>query len=70
MNKMSLKLLIFLPMVFFADWILMALIGCVAGLCKAPDKFFCTVYCYFGISLLLVTFGITIFYFLRKRNPA
>jgi hypothetical protein len=44
MNKILCKLLLAIPLVLFADWVLMALIGCFLGVCSVSDRFFCTVY--------------------------
>lgn len=49
------KWLLIVPALLFADWIIMVLIGCISGLCHADNKFFCSSYCYTGITLLSVT---------------
>ncbi len=55
----------------FADWVLMILIGGIAGLCKAGDAFFCSTYCIFGISLLAATvLAIVVLSLGINRKPA
>ncbi len=50
-----LKWLLIIAALLFADWLIMIFLGCFSGLCHASDKFFCSVYCYAGISLLSLT---------------
>lgn len=68
MNKILCKLLLAVPLVLFADWIIMILAGCFFGACNASDKFFCTVYCYFGIILVAVSLLLTFYFVFRKKH--
>jgi hypothetical protein len=49
------KWLLIIAVLLFADWIIMAVLGCFSSICHATDKFFCSEYCYIGISLLTIT---------------
>jgi len=49
------KWLLIIAALLFADWLIMIFFGCVSGLCHASNKFFCSVYCYIGITLISVT---------------
>jgi len=44
------KWLLIIAALLFADWLIMIFLGCFSSLCHASDKFFCSVYCYFGIA--------------------
>jgi hypothetical protein len=70
MNLMRSKLLFFIPLVLFIDWLLLTILGCIAGVCNAGDKFFCVVYCYFGISLIVVSVMLTFFIIYRKQTKS
>jgi len=50
--KTAFKWLLAVSALLFADWIIMIVLGCFSGLCHANDKFYCSVYCYIGITLL------------------
>lgn len=58
-------MLIVIPLLFFLDWIIMVVIGCFSSLYGAHSSFYTTIYLYFGITLLLLTF-LLIFYSLIK----
>jgi len=45
----------FVAFILFADYLLMAVIGCFANLCGASDKFFCGPFCSLGIALLTIS---------------
>ena len=49
------KWLLIIPSLFFLDWIIMIVVGSVSNIFGANDNFFCTIYCYFGIALLVST---------------
>jgi hypothetical protein len=60
------KWLLIVPALLFADWLIMVLIGCISGLCHADNKFFCSIYCYTGITLLSVT-GLLLAYLIFNK---
>lgn len=66
MNVTIAKWLFIAGTLFFADWLLMVLIGSFAHLCKADESFFCSEYCIIGITLLIVTALLAV-YFSRAR---
>jgi Kef-type K+ transport system membrane component KefB len=71
MKTAVLKWLLIISALLFADWLIMIFLGCFSSLCHADNKFFCSVYCYIGITLLSVTvliIGYLIFkkYFQKK----
>jgi len=70
MNKILCKLLLAVPLDLFTDWVLMALIGCFLGVCNISDRFFCTVYCYFGITLVIAYLLLTFYFVFRKKGLA
>ena len=49
------KMVILVPFLLFTDWVIMVIAGSLSNMCGAGDQFFCTTYCYFGISLLIAT---------------
>jgi hypothetical protein len=50
------KMLLVIPFLLLLDWIIMVSAGSFSSICGASDHFFCTIYCYFGIALLVSTF--------------
>ncbi len=42
----------FLAFVLFADYVFIALIGCVANACGASESFFCGPYCYLALAII------------------
>jgi hypothetical protein len=55
MERSMVKMIIVIPVLLFMDWIIMIFVGCISGLCGAGERFYCNFYCYFGISLLILT---------------
>ena len=55
MKTLLVKLLLIVPGLLFLDWVIMVIIGSVSSIFGASDNFFCTVYCDFGIALLVAT---------------
>jgi len=53
-----LKVVIGLPIVIFADYLLMAILGCVSCLLGFGDDYFCSTYCLLGKGLLLLSAGL------------
>jgi len=68
MKPVYLKVMLFLPLLLFIDWIVMVVFGCFASACGAENKFFCTVFCKVGIVLLSLTFAFIGWFILRKRK--
>ncbi len=56
MKHSLVKWLLIVPSLLFLDWIIMIIVGSVSNICGANDNFFCTIYCDFGIALLVSTF--------------
>jgi hypothetical protein len=54
-SKLFLKLCIGLPLVFFIDYILMAILGCTSCLFGVGESFYCGSYCLLGKGLLLLS---------------
>jgi hypothetical protein len=58
------KVFLVLPLLLFADYILMALLGCTTCLFGLGDKFYCGTFCLAGkiiLALSLVFFGYLIY---------
>ena len=69
MKPILLKIIIVLPLLLFADWVIMVLFGCFASMCGADHAFYCSVFCKAGIVLLSLTVLFVVFLpFLRKRK--
>jgi hypothetical protein len=59
--------LLIVPALLFVDWLIMIFFGCIANLCHAGNGFFCSVYCYSGITLLLVSAFLALYLGLKKK---
>jgi len=68
MRQVVVRWLFIIPALLFANWLIMILIGCLSSLCHAGDKYFCSVYCYTGITLLSVTLLFVLYLLFRKRT--
>lgn len=55
MKTLLVKLLLIVPGLLFLDWVIMVVVGALSSICGATDNFFCTIYCDFGIALLVST---------------
>ena len=55
MKTLLLKLLLIVPGFLFLDWVIMVVVGSVSSIFGASDNFYCTIYCDFGIALLVAT---------------
>jgi hypothetical protein len=55
------KVLIGLPLILLADWILMALLGCTSCLFSVGKDFYCGTYCFIGKGILLLSAGLFIY---------
>lgn len=60
------KWLIIIPSLLFLDWIILIVLGCISNLCGATIEFYCTIYCYFGITLISFTL-LFIFYLIYNQ---
>ena len=67
MKPSIIKWALIIPSLLFLDWIIMIVTGSVSNIFGASDSFFCTIYCYFGITLLALTF-LFILYLIYKQN--
>ena len=56
MKQITLRFLVFLPILLFIDWLIMVVLGCTSNYCNASTTFFNTFYSYFGIILVIITF--------------
>ena len=61
-KSISITIALGLPLLWFAGYLLLAIIGCVAFNCGAGDHFFCTYFCKFGIGLMAVLTGSFLLY--------
>jgi len=67
------KLLLYLPAILFADYLLMILLGCSTCLFGFGEDFYCGTYCLTGkilIGLSLVFFGILVYREIVKSRKA
>jgi hypothetical protein len=62
------KWLLIVPALLFVDWIIMVLVGCISGLCHTDNRFFCSVYCYIGITLLSATALFLVYLIFSKKS--
>lgn len=75
-TSILIKLLVILPIILLADYVLMVLIGCATCLFGFGNDFYCGSYCIIGKSILLlsaVLFGYLIYPDMKKifkRNPS
>ncbi len=51
MKTFLIRIGLFLPIVFFGVYVLLAVIGCIASACGAQDAFYCSVYCKLGVGI-------------------
>jgi hypothetical protein len=68
-TSILIKLLVILPVILLADYILMVLIGCATCLFGFGNDFYCGPYCLIGKSILLLSvvfFGYFIYPDLKK----
>jgi hypothetical protein len=55
MKPTIIKWILIIPAILFADWIIMITAGCLTSICGAGEKFYCGIYCYFAIGLLIIS---------------
>jgi hypothetical protein len=68
MKPWLIKILILVPLVLFADRILMILVGCGASLCGAGSRLYCSIFCFFGIFILSISAVLLISLFILKKK--
>mgnify|MGYP000864035203 FL=1 len=61
MKPLIVKIFIILPLILFADYIILALLGCSACLFGSGDDFYCGPFCIIGKILLLISFLFFVF---------
>jgi len=69
MKPLMAKLLLVLPALFFFNWILMAVFGCISLMCGAGSNFYCSIYCYFGIALCSLTLIFVLYLVFKQHIP-
>jgi hypothetical protein len=62
LNKTLLKSCFVLPLIWFAAYIGLVVIGGLAAMYGASDKFYCTVYCKIGVWILIAATGVYVAY--------
>ena len=67
MKTILVKSLLIIPVILFLDWVIMIIIGSLSNIFGATDKYFCSVYCNFGITLLIATLIIAAFLIARQN---
>lgn len=68
-SHLLIKIFVFLPLILFADYLLMALIGCSTCLFGVGEDYYCNTYCILGKTILVISalfFGYLIFPDIRK----
>jgi len=53
MPKLIVKILVGLPVLIFADYLVMVILGCTSCLLGFGDKYYCGAYCLIGKGVLL-----------------
>jgi hypothetical protein len=66
MKATIIKWLLGISALLFADWVIMIIPGCFSVLCHANNNFYCSVYCFIGITLLSTTVLIIGYIFFKK----
>jgi hypothetical protein len=54
-SSILIKVLLGLPFILFADWVLMTVFGCGAIFMGAGNDFYCGTYCFIGKGVLLLS---------------
>ena len=54
-TQLLLKVVLVLPIILFADWVIMVLLGCASCLFGFGDNYFCGSYCLIGKGILLLS---------------
>lgn len=67
MKHSLVKLLLIIPSLLFLDWTIMILVGSVSNIFGANDSFFCTIYCDFGIALLIATILFVVYLIINQN---
>lgn len=67
-NYFVMKLLLGLPLIQFADWILMTVFGCGASFMDAENDLYCGTYCFIGKGVLLLSAALLLSVFLPETK--
>jgi len=67
MKTSLVDLLLVIPTLLFLDLIIMIIVGSLSNIFGANDHFFCTIYCDFGIALLVSTFLFVAYLFVNQN---
>ena len=73
MKKIVLKYAIMLPVLLFAIYAGLALLGCVSCIMGASDTYFCNTYCPLAkavITILLVAYAVSFMYTLYREKTS
>ena len=54
-TKLIIKLVVVVPLIIFADYIVMSVLGCVSCFAGAGENYFCGTYCIIGKILALLS---------------
>jgi hypothetical protein len=54
-TQLLLKVVLVLPIILFADWVIMVLLGCASCLFGFGKNYFCGSYCLIGKGILLLS---------------
>jgi hypothetical protein len=63
--KLAFKFLVILPLILFADYLIMVLLGCTGCLFGAGDNYTCGTYCMIG-KIILVVSGLFFLYLIFR----
>jgi hypothetical protein len=71
------KVLLGLPLILLADYLLMVLLGCASCLFSLGKEFYCGTYCFIGKGILLLSAGLFLYmilpelkHFLKQKRNA
>lgn len=67
MKTLLVKLLLIVPALLFLDWVIMVIVGSVSNILGANDNFFRTIYCDFGIALLISTLLFVVYLIINQN---
>jgi len=67
MNSNVVKILLYLPALWFVTFVILVAIGCISCWLGASDGFYCTVYCKLVVGLFVLANLLTIYLTFRKK---
>lgn len=62
------KMLLGVPLILLADYVMMAMLGCASCLFNLGTNFYCGTYCFIGEAVLLLSAGLFIYMILPEIN--